>query len=109
MGNKAEFAPTNMMQAGNKSQVQRSAVTMSASMGMPIGGSSSMSPIGGSSMSGQQLGGGANMFGDLASSVGMGFESIDNSMFTQQPQGTSRVAESFTPNNAQAMYMSSGN
>jgi len=56
-------------------------------------------------MSGQQLGGGNNMFGDMANSVGTGFETIDKSLFTQQPQASSRGAESFTPTNAQAMYM----
>lgn len=77
MGSKAEFASPKMMQAGQKAQVQRSAANMSASMAMPIGGSSSMSAFGGSSMSGQQLGGGTNMFGNLANSVGTGFESVD--------------------------------
>jgi hypothetical protein len=81
MNSNAHFASPKMMQSGQKAQVQRSAATMSASMGMPIGGSSSMSPFGGSSMSGQQLGGGSNMFGDLANSVGTGFESIDKSLF----------------------------
>ena len=77
MGSKAEFASPKMMQAGHKAQVQRSAATMSASMAMPNGGSSSMSAFGGSSMSGQQLGGSTNMFGYLASTVGTGYVNVD--------------------------------